>query len=622
MSFKSWDVVWRTLVAVACCVVAASAEAARRQPSMDRSVEAARARGQSIAAIVRTDAQSRAAVRDALKERGVSARDLARAAIGAELSPTDLEAVLEMPGVVGVSLDAPLMASASKPTASKSTGTGTTADSGSSTSSTTDESVAWSEWWTSTGQSVVLNGTLGLSSFGPTGSGVGVAIIDSGIDGSAPAFEGRITAFYDFTRGGRKAAPTDGYGHGTHVAGLIGASGDVFRGIAPKVHLVGLKVLDAEGQGRTSDVIAALDFIAANHARLGVRIVNLSLGHPILEPAADDPLVQAVERASAAGLVVVVSAGNFGQHPETGVSGYAGITSPGNAPSALTVGSLDMHGTWDRRDDTVSPFSSRGPTWYDALVKPDVVAPGHGLFAVSADASTLEETSRTSEAGTALKLFGTSMAAATTSGVVALMIEANRTAFPSAGHDLSPNALKALLQFTSIAVKDATVPGEADLLTAGAGGLNAAGALALARAVDPGAAVGAWWLATSVTESSYLGGHLWPWTRRLVWGDTLLYGQAVYAYAPAWQEDIVWGDAFIWGEMLIWGESFVWGDTLVWGENVVHATSFVWGNSIVWGDGLVGIDGQSFVWGDALVWGEAFVWGDTLVWGNAATEPR
>ena len=140
------------------------------------------------------------------------------------------------------------------------------------------------------------------------------------------------------------------------------------------------------GGGYTSDVIEALDLAVRYKQLVGIDIINLSLGHPIYEPAATDPLVQAVERAAAAGIVVVASAGNVGMNPETGEIGYAGITSPGNAPSALTVGSMGTAGTLERSDDTVSPFSSRGPTWYDGFSKPDVLAPGQGLVAISATA--------------------------------------------------------------------------------------------------------------------------------------------------------------------------------------------------------------------------------------------
>ncbi len=109
------------------------------------------------------------------------------------------------------------------------------------------------------------------------------------------------------------------------------------------------------------------------------------------ESPSTDPLVRAVEDAARAGIVVVASAGNHGLNQETGEVGYAGITSPGNAPSAITVGALDMHDTVDRSDDTVAPYSSRGPAWYSGLAKPDLVAPGHRLVAVGAYGGSLYE---------------------------------------------------------------------------------------------------------------------------------------------------------------------------------------------------------------------------------------
>jgi serine protease AprX len=149
---------------------------------------------------------------------------------------------------------------------------------------------------------------------------VTVAVIDSGIFPS-PAFAGRIKAFYDFTSGGVRARhPFDDYGHGTHVAGLIGGwqllANRMYQGVAPSVQFVGLKVLDGNGGGRTSDVIRAIEFAIANKARFGIDVINLSLGHPIYEPAATDPLVQAVEKASKAGIIVVASAGNHGVNAE------------------------------------------------------------------------------------------------------------------------------------------------------------------------------------------------------------------------------------------------------------------------------------------------------------------
>ena len=193
-----------------------------------------------------------------------------------------------------------------------------------------------------------LRGTLGQSEHS-TGAGVGIAVIDSGI-APLPAFGSRIVGFYDFTTDAVIATtPSDEYGHGTHVAGLIAADDAQYMGVAPEASLLGLRVLDKNGKGRTSNVIRAIEFAIANRARFNLRILNLSLGHPILAPAADDALVQAVEAAVRAGLIVTVSSGNNGTNPKTGAIGYAGITSPGNAPSAITVGARQYQGHGEPR---------------------------------------------------------------------------------------------------------------------------------------------------------------------------------------------------------------------------------------------------------------------------------
>ena len=153
------------------------------------------------------------------------------------------------------------------------------------------------------------------------GNGIGVAVIDSGIEPGVD-FDNRITAFYDFTYGDiRAVAPMDPYGHGTHVAGLIASE---YVGVAPNARLVGLRVLDENGQGSTANVVRAIEFAIANKDLLGIDVLNLSLGHPIYEPAATDPLVQAVEHATRKGIVVVVSAGNFGDQQDNGPSGLRG----------------------------------------------------------------------------------------------------------------------------------------------------------------------------------------------------------------------------------------------------------------------------------------------------------
>ncbi len=183
------------------------------------------------------------------------------------------------------------------------------------------------------------------------GKSIRVAVVDSGVTPSRDLSADRIEAFFDFTRHDddqavRLMAAVDDYGHGTLGVGLIGGSGDTSagesRGPAWKVTFIGFKVLDEDGAGYTSDVLAAIEYVVQHNDVLGIDVMNLSLGHPIFEPAATDPLVQAVEAAVASGIVVVASAGTLGINRDTGEVGSSGVTSPGNAPAAITVGLLAL----------------------------------------------------------------------------------------------------------------------------------------------------------------------------------------------------------------------------------------------------------------------------------------
>src|SRR5215510_5759686 len=169
--------------------------------------------------------------------------------------------------------------------------------------------------WTSSKPVVTDNRllrTLGMDYWIPNGKDVVVAVIDSGVVANSAL---QSAAKYDFTAGKPRAVAGgdlyfDGYGHGSHVASLIanmGASSDAaYRGVAASASILALKVLDDSGAGYTSNVIAAIDFCITNKYKLKIDIINLSLGHPIYEPAATDPLVQAVERAVKAGMAVIV----------------------------------------------------------------------------------------------------------------------------------------------------------------------------------------------------------------------------------------------------------------------------------------------------------------------------
>ena len=359
------------------------------------------------------------------------------------------------------------------------------------------------------------------------GTGIGIAIIDSGVaNWHDDLGSSRVARFVDFVN--FQPAAYDDYGHGTHVAGIIAGSGHDSegrrRGIAPGATLLVEKVLDAAGQGYISNVIAAIDYAIANKDLLGIRILNLSVAAGVYESYTTDPLTLAARRAVEAGIVVVSAAGNLGKSA-SGQIQYGGVGAPGNAPWVITVGASSHNGTIDRSDDTVAAFSSRGPSAIDFQAKPDLVAPGVGIESIAEAGSTLWNTKPLMRLwGTVptatepyLSLSGTSMAAPVVSATIALMLQANPT--------LTPNLVKAVLQFT--AESQASYNG----LTQGAGFLNARGAVELAQAVAGGASIGE---PTRVAAGA-------EWGRRIIWGNQRLGGGHLVAAANGWRADVMWG---------------------------------------------------------------------------------
>ena len=466
----------------------------------------------------------------------------------------------------------------------------------------------------------LLVSALGLADTLYEGENVGIAVIDSGLEESEDLSGGRADKFFDFTTDGKPAHPYDDYGHGTHVATLIAGKGKsserdvnvvengrsrraklaLYGGLAPRARVISLKVLDGNGAGYTSSVLRALEFAVANREKLKIDIINLSLGHPVYESPETDPLVRAVNDATRAGIIVVAASGNHGMNQETGEVGYAGITSPGNAPSAITIGALDMHDTVDRADDTVAPYSSRGPAWYSGVAKPDLVAPGHKLVAVGAFRGSLYErlTERRvwgrdkEKKARYLRLSGSSMAAAVTSGVVALMVEANRDRYDA---PLTPNAVKAILEYTALPVR-----GE-NPLAQGTGALNGAGAVLLAQSIDPARPVGAWWLTSGVQPWTVIEGQSFPWSQSIIWNNRVAAGEVVFANRAAWGDTVIWGTDD--SDTVIWGTTD--DDTVIWGTtDVVWDDPSVWSQTVIWGTGLIGtIDGSGFLGRDTVIWG-------------------
>ena len=157
----------------------------------------------------------------------------------------------------------------------------------------------------------------------------------------------------------------DVYGHGSHVASVAAGRGG-FRtpdatGIAPNANLFDVKVLNDAGGGKMSDALAGIDWVLFHAREYNIRVLNLSLAANSTESFLTDPLCRAVRAASAAGITVVAAAGNFGKNL-AGAEVYGSVGAPGNDPSVITVGSANPKATAVRTDDLVNGFSSRGPT--------------------------------------------------------------------------------------------------------------------------------------------------------------------------------------------------------------------------------------------------------------------
>ncbi|MBB5954319.1 subtilisin family serine protease [Saccharothrix tamanrassetensis] len=285
-------------------------------------------------------------------------------------------------------------------------------------------------------------------SSGLSGEGTTVAVVDSGVDAGHPDLVGKVTS-EDFTGSGTTA---DQAGHGTHVASILAgtgaAAGGARKGVAFNAKLLSAKVLDANGEGQASWIIAGMEWATAR----GARIVNLSLGGRATE--GPDPLRDAVDRLSAtSGALFVVAAGNRGWGQYT-------VDTPGVAESALTVGATT-------RTDEVAWFSSRGPTLGRSGLKPDVVAPGEAITGARAEGTG-------SEPGPYTTLQGTSQATPHVAGAAALLAQQHP--------DWTARQLKGALIGTATALPN---PG----LTAfdqGAGSLDLAKAITAQLLAEPG----------------------------------------------------------------------------------------------------------------------------------------
>ncbi|HEX6821869.1 MAG TPA: S8 family peptidase [Candidatus Sulfotelmatobacter sp.] len=456
----------------------------------------------------------------------------------------------------------------------------------------------------------LTNAATGVSSAwnaGFTGAGIGVAVIDSGINDAHPDLwdsthtTSRVLYHQDFTgtaTTNSNGAKYDLYGHGTHVAGIIAGngylSGGHYSGVAPEANLIDLRALDANGAGTDSTVIAAIQQAIALKNAYNIRIINLSLGRGIPASYTQDPLCQAVEAAWKNGIVVVVAAGNLGRLSVYGSNGFGTITAPGNDPFVITVGATKSNGSATPQAESKASYSSKGPTTYDHVLKPDLMAPGNAVVSLAAPGATLEAAYASDVvAGTDGKadyftLSGTSMATPAVAGAAALMLEEQNT--------LTPDQVKARLMKTAYKMgllsTSAYVPhlfmsfvDFYDLFSVGSGLLNVQAA-------------------TTNTDLAPAG-----------------VGSALSPYAVYNQQtgvvSLVYGNGTVSSTSVVWGSSVVWGTSVVWGSNVVSGNSVVWGSSMPWNNNL--LSAFSVVWGSSTGTASAssVVWGASV--GNATS---
>jgi serine protease AprX len=244
-----------------------------------------------------------------------------------------------------------------------------------------------------------------------------IAIVDSGIQPGRSDFGNRVLANVKFSTL-PDDSPGDGRGHGTFVAGIAAGGADGYTGATPQAPLVSLDVMDDHGVARTSDVIAACQWILQNKAQYNIRVANFSLHASNQSHFFQDPLDQAVEKLWFNGVTVVAAAGNYGLGDKPSGVPFA----PGNDPFVITVGAIDIGGTKNIRDDVNAPWSAWGRT-LDGFMKPDLAAPGRYMVGPVPGNSTLavERADKIAAPGY-IQLSGTSFSAPVIAGAAAQIL--------------------------------------------------------------------------------------------------------------------------------------------------------------------------------------------------------
>jgi serine protease AprX len=254
------------------------------------------------------------------------------------------------------------------------------------------------------------------------GQGIGIAVLDSGVNPNSdlytPSGSNRQVGNARFNTDYNQTT-SDGFGHGTHVASIIGGNGSssnkAYIGVAPSANLINVKVSNDDGSATTSSIVAGLQWVLNNKSAYNIRVVNLSLNSTVSESYKTSPLDAAVEILWFNKIVVVVSAGN---------AGAGTIYPPANDPFVITVGAVDDKGTKSLTDDTIPAFSAYGAT-QDGFTKPDLVAPGVNIVAkiINQNMGLAGAHPANKVNNQYFRMSGTSMAAPMVSGAAALLLQ-------------------------------------------------------------------------------------------------------------------------------------------------------------------------------------------------------
>ncbi len=444
------------------------------------------------------------------------------------------------------------------------------------------------------------------------GRGVGIAVLDSGIDFRHRNLMGadgktRVRAAVDFVAMGQSTflnggwtagrdhsqfiksltaasltwtgstpqtlytKTPDAYGHGTAVAAVAAGAGSYqtpdSSGIAHGANLYDVRVLNEQGVGNMADVLAGIDWVIQRSRLANIRVMNLSLGADSTDSFLVDPLARAARSAVAAGIVVVASAGNVGRDAK-GREVYGAISSPGHEPSVITVGANNVLGTAARTDDVMTTYSSRGPTrgsfvfpsgqrWTDNLIKPDLVASGNRVITASAADSSgtaegLNILARTypilTQVSGATQATGQALMMLSGTSVAAPAVAGAAAVLLQANPGLTPPLIKAILQYT------ATPMASASLLQQGTGLLNVEGAVRLARAlradIAPALAAGT----LKPGDRLLASGMVMPLTVSMINGQSVAWSRVVLVGGT----HLVRGDALFTSFQPIWDPALTW----------------------------------------------------------------